>query len=55
MSGEIKPVRDNSKLKADIAELIRVQVIILKAIAEIEAHLEEDFIEPGEYHGLSFE
>ena len=47
--------RENTKLKAEIAELKRVQIVIIKAIAAIEAASGDDYMEAGEYHGLSFD
>jgi len=52
---EDKKERTNSQLKTQVEELTRVQIKILEAIAKIEEHTGEDFMEAGEYHGLSFE
>lgn len=47
--------RLGKKAKEEIAELVRVQKAILKAIVEIESELGEAFMPVGEYHGIKFE
>ena len=47
--------RLGSAAKAEIAEIKRIQIAILEAIAEIESHLGEPFMKQGEYHGIKFE
>lgn len=56
MEPENIPARlGEKKLKEEMAETVRVQKVILKALRKIEIELDEEIVEAGEYHGIKFE